>query len=99
MAYNCTDGSTLIASAAHAGLALGQNLVDIHPIPFGWYVLTFLGAAALVVLWDRFHTERSSVDLQIPNRPPIIGRPIYHARFANCQGKYRWGDFLLRLFI
>jgi len=45
--------------AAHAGLTLGQNLVDSQPIPFGWFVLTFWAAAILVVLWQRFRTERS----------------------------------------
>jgi membrane protease YdiL (CAAX protease family) len=48
--YNSTRGSLPIAWAAHAGLSLGQNLVDKHPIPFGTFVLTFWAAAALVVL-------------------------------------------------
>jgi membrane protease YdiL (CAAX protease family) len=57
--YNNTGGSLPIAWAAHAGLTLGQNLVDIHPIPFGWFVLTFWAAAALVALWQQFRTEHS----------------------------------------
>jgi membrane protease YdiL (CAAX protease family) len=48
--YNSTGGSLPIAWAAHIGLSLGQNLVDIHPIPFGSFVLTFCSAALLVVL-------------------------------------------------
>ena len=47
--YNSTQGSLPIAWAAHAGLSIGQNLVDKHPIPFGSFVLTFWIAAALVV--------------------------------------------------
>ena len=48
--YNRTGGSLPIAWAAHAGLSLGQSLVDKHPIPFGSFVLTFWAAAALVVV-------------------------------------------------
>jgi hypothetical protein len=48
--YNSTGGSLPIAWAAHAGLSLGQNLVNKHPIPFGSFVLTFWVAAALVVI-------------------------------------------------
>lgn len=47
--YNSTHGSLPIAWAAHAGLTIGQSLVDKHPIPFGSFVLTFWAAAALVV--------------------------------------------------
>src|SRR5215472_7697728 len=49
--YNSTGGSLPIAWAAHAGLTLGQSLVDKHPIPFGTFVITFWAAAALVVLY------------------------------------------------
>ena len=56
--YNNTGCSLPIAWAAHAGLTLGQNLVDAHPIPFGWFVLTFWAAAASVVLWHQFRTAR-----------------------------------------
>jgi len=48
--YNSTRGSLPIAWAAHAGLTLGQSLVNKHPIPFGSFVLTFWAAAALVTL-------------------------------------------------
>jgi membrane protease YdiL (CAAX protease family) len=48
--YNSTGGSLPIAWAAHAGLSIGQSLVDKHPIPFGSFVLTFWTAAALVML-------------------------------------------------
>jgi membrane protease YdiL (CAAX protease family) len=48
--YNSTRGSLPIAWAAHVGLSLGQNLVNAHPIPFGWFVSTFLVAAGIVVL-------------------------------------------------
>jgi membrane protease YdiL (CAAX protease family) len=48
--YNSTGGSLPIAWAAHAGLSIGQSLVDKHPIPFGSFVLTFWAAAAIVVL-------------------------------------------------
>jgi membrane protease YdiL (CAAX protease family) len=48
--YNSTGGSLPIAWAAHAGLSLGQTLVDKHPIPFGSFVVTFWAAAALVVM-------------------------------------------------
>jgi len=50
--YNRTGGSLPIAWAAHAGLSLGQTLVDKHPIPFGSFVVTFWAAAALVVVWN-----------------------------------------------
>src|SRR5215470_5601173 len=46
--YNSTRGSLPVAWAAHAGLSLGQSLIDKHPIPFGSFVLTFWTAAALV---------------------------------------------------
>ena len=39
--------------AAHAGLTLGQNLVNSHPIPFGWFVITFWAAAALTTFLSR----------------------------------------------
>jgi len=45
--YNRTGGSLPIAWAAHGGLTLGQNLVNSHPIPFGWFVITFWVADAL----------------------------------------------------
>jgi len=48
--YNSTGGSLPIAWAAHAGLTLGQNLVNSHPIPFGSFVLVFWATAALVVM-------------------------------------------------
>lgn len=48
--YNSTGGSLPIAWASHVGLSLGQNLINIHPIPFGAFVLTFCAAAVLVVL-------------------------------------------------
>jgi len=48
--YNSTGGSLPVAWAAHAGLTLGQNLVNSHPIPFGPFVLVFWAAAALVVM-------------------------------------------------
>jgi membrane protease YdiL (CAAX protease family) len=48
--YNSTGGSLPIAWAAHAGLTLGQTLVNKHPIPFGSFVLVFWAAAALVVV-------------------------------------------------
>jgi hypothetical protein len=47
---NSTSGSLPIAWAAHAGLTLGQNLVNKHPIPFGSFILVFWAAAALVVV-------------------------------------------------
>jgi membrane protease YdiL (CAAX protease family) len=56
--YNSTGGSLPIAWAAHAGLSLGQSLVDSHPIPFGSFVITFWVAAALVVVYngpDKLH--------------------------------------------
>jgi membrane protease YdiL (CAAX protease family) len=68
--YNNTGGSLPIAWAAHAGLTLGQNLVDAHPIPFGWFVLTFWAAAALVVLWHQFGPGRS----QSISKPRIARR-------------------------
>lgn len=48
--YNRTGRSLPIAWAAHAGLSLGQSVVDKHPIPLGSFVATFWAAAALVVL-------------------------------------------------
>ena len=54
--YNRTGGSLPIAWAAHAGLTLGQNLVDKHPIPFGSFVLMFWLAAALVVVLNGLRT-------------------------------------------
>ena len=36
--------------AAHAGLSLGQALVDKHPIRFSRFVLTFCVAALFIVL-------------------------------------------------
>ena len=51
--YNRTGGSLPIAWAAHAGLTLGQNLVNSHPIPFGWFVITFWAAAALTTFLSR----------------------------------------------
>lgn len=48
--YNSTGGSLPIAWTAHAGLTLGQNLVNSHPIPFGWFVISFWAAAALMML-------------------------------------------------
>lgn len=56
--YNSTGGSLPIAWAAHAGLSLGQNLVNSHPIPFGWFVISFWAAAALVVAGSRFDTVK-----------------------------------------
>jgi membrane protease YdiL (CAAX protease family) len=62
--YNRTGGSLPIAWAAHAGLTLGQNLVNSHPIPFGWFVITFWAAAALTTSLSRarskafLHTNR-----------------------------------------
>jgi len=50
--YNSTGGSLPIAWAAHAGLTLGQSLVNSHPIPFGAFVITFWAAAALVIMWN-----------------------------------------------
>jgi hypothetical protein len=32
--YNRTGGSLPIAWAGHAGLSLGQTMVDKHPVPF-----------------------------------------------------------------
>jgi membrane protease YdiL (CAAX protease family) len=57
--YNSTGGNLPIAWAAHAGLTLGQNLVNSHPIPLGWFVITFWGAAALVAL-SQFRTLQRS---------------------------------------
>ena len=51
--YNRTGGSLPIAWAAHAGLTLGQNLVNSRPIPFGWFVITFWAVAALTTLLSR----------------------------------------------
>lgn len=51
--YNRTGGSLPIAWAGHAGLTLGQNLVNSHPIPFGWFVITFWAAAVLMTLASR----------------------------------------------
>ena len=48
--YNSTGGSLPVAWAAHAGLTLGQSLVNSHPIPFGSFVITFWAAAALVIM-------------------------------------------------
>jgi uncharacterized protein len=48
--YNSTGGSLPIAWAAHVGLSLGQNVVNAHPIPFGWFVATFMLAAATLVI-------------------------------------------------
>jgi multisubunit Na+/H+ antiporter MnhB subunit len=48
--YNSTGGSLPIAWAAHVGLSLGQNLVNAHPIPFGWFVTTFLVVAGIIVI-------------------------------------------------
>jgi membrane protease YdiL (CAAX protease family) len=56
--YNRSGGSLPIAWAAHAGLSLGQNLVNSHPIPFGWFVITFWAAAALTILHTRLHPKR-----------------------------------------
>jgi membrane protease YdiL (CAAX protease family) len=55
--YNRTGGSLPIAWAAHAGLTLGQNLVNSHPIPFGWFVITFWAAATLTILRTRLHPK------------------------------------------
>jgi len=57
--YNKTGGSLPIAWAGHAGLSLGQNLVNSHPIPFGWFVITFWAAAALMTLASRARTNTS----------------------------------------
>ena len=57
--YNRTGGSLPIAWAAHAGLTLGQNLVNNHPIPFGWFVITFWAAAALMMLLSRARPNAS----------------------------------------
>jgi membrane protease YdiL (CAAX protease family) len=48
--YNSTGGSLPVAWAAHAGLTLGQSLVNCHPIPFGFFVITFWAAAAFVIM-------------------------------------------------
>lgn len=47
--YNSTHGRLPIAWAAHAGLSIGQTVVDKHPIPFGSFVLTFWAAAVVIV--------------------------------------------------
>lgn len=47
--YNSTGGSLPVAWAAHVGLSLGGNLVHINPHPFGFFLLVFWTAAALVV--------------------------------------------------
>lgn len=57
--YNSTGGSLPIAWAAHVGLSLGQNLVNAHPIPIGWFVTTFLIAASLVILVNGPRTLRN----------------------------------------
>jgi membrane protease YdiL (CAAX protease family) len=57
--YNRTGGSLPIAWAAHAGLTLGQNLVNSHPIPFGWFVITFWAGAALTAFLSRARPEAS----------------------------------------
>jgi len=59
--YNSTGGSLPVAWAAHAGLSLGQNLVNSHPIPFGWFVITFWAAAGLVVLRSRFGSIKNAM--------------------------------------
>ena len=56
--YNGTGGSLPIAWAGHDGLSLGQNLVNSHPIPFGWFVITFWTAAALMTLASRTWPNR-----------------------------------------
>jgi len=58
--YNSTGGSLPIAWAAHVGLSLGQNSVNAHPIPIGWFVTTFLVAAAIVVVVNGPRTLRRS---------------------------------------
>jgi membrane protease YdiL (CAAX protease family) len=60
--YNSTGGSLPIAWAAHAGLSLGQNVVNNHPIPFGWFVIVFWIAAMLV--GRRMGTERNNMHAQ-----------------------------------
>jgi membrane protease YdiL (CAAX protease family) len=55
--YNRTGGSLPIAWAAHAGLSLGQNLFNSHPIPFGWFVITFWAVAALTILHTWLHPK------------------------------------------
>ena len=55
--YNITERSLPIAWAAHAGLTLGQNLVNMHPIPFGWFVITFWAAATVVTLWYQVRSK------------------------------------------
>jgi membrane protease YdiL (CAAX protease family) len=57
--YNRTGGSLPIAWAGHAGLTLGQSLVNSHPIPFGWFIITFWAAAALVTLASRAQPNTS----------------------------------------
>jgi len=65
--YNST-AEVCPSRAAHAGLTLGQNLVDSHPIPFGWFVVTFWVAAAVVMWQSRFRL--TGVDgSQNPFRP------------------------------
>jgi membrane protease YdiL (CAAX protease family) len=48
--YNSTGGSLPVAWAAHAGLTLGQSLVNSLPIPFGCFVVTFWAAAVLIII-------------------------------------------------
>ena len=68
--YNRTGGSLPIAWAAHAGLSLGQTLVDKHPIPFGSFVVTFWVAAALVVIWN------GPRNLSRREMKPLQGNPV-----------------------
>jgi hypothetical protein len=63
--YNSTGGSLPIAWAAHAGLTLGQSLVDSHPIPFGSFVITFWVAAALVVAYNGPHKLCRAADRSV----------------------------------
>ena len=71
--YNST-AEVCPSRAAHAGLTLGQNLVDSHPIPFGWFVVTFWVAAAVVMWRSRFRfsgTEFRSLSPDLVACPPI----------------------------
>jgi membrane protease YdiL (CAAX protease family) len=61
--YNSTGGSLPTAWAAHAGLTLGQNLVNMHPIPFGWFVITFWAAAIVAVFWNQGAARRVEPNL------------------------------------
>lgn len=67
--YNSTGGSLPIAWAAHVGLSLGGQMVNIHPYPFGFFLVVFWAAAALVVLVNGPRTLSRSMNRITANNP------------------------------